>query len=287
MTIRLLASGDETALETFLVQHRDTSMFLRSNVRQAGLDYSGQWAGAEYLASFDGDAITGVAAHCWNGIMLMQAPAQPDVLARASVEQSGRAVRGFLGPPDQVAAARATLGLTDTATTMDEPEVLYALDLRDLIVPRLLSDGAVACRAPRADERATLHAWGFAYDIETLGATDTPDARRRSADFMDARIDAGNAWVAVDRDGRMLSFSSFNAALPDIVQLGGIYTPPALRGRGYAKASVAHSLIVARERAATRAILFTSNPSAARTYEAIGFRRIGDYALVLFEEGRP
>jgi predicted GNAT family acetyltransferase len=50
---------------------------------------------------------------------------------------------------------------------------------------------------------------------------------------------------------------------------------------------LAHSLVIARERGTTRAILFTGNPSAARTYEAVGFRRIGEYALVLFEEGRP
>ena len=101
------------------------------------------------------------------------------------------------------------------------------------------------------------------------------------------RIDANTAWVAVDREGRLLSFSSFNATLPDIVQLGGIYTPPAFRGRGYAKLSVAHSLLVARDRGATRAVLFTSNPSAERTYEALGFSRIGEYALVLFQAGRP
>ena len=77
------------------------------------------------------------------------------------------------------------------------------------------------------------------------------------------------------------SLAAFNAALPDIVQLGGIYTPPALRGRGYAKAAVAHSLLVARERGASRAVLFTENPSAARSYEAVGFRRTGDYSLVL------
>jgi predicted GNAT family acetyltransferase len=54
-----------------------------------------------------------------------------------------------------------------------------------------------------------------------------------------------------------------------------------LRGRGYAKAAVAHSLLIARERGASRAVLFTENPSAARTYEAVGFRRTGDYSLVL------
>jgi GNAT superfamily N-acetyltransferase len=287
MTVRLLTSGDEAALEAFLAQHRDTSMFLRSNMRQAGLAFSGQWAGAEYMASFDGAAVTGVAAHGWNGIVLMQAPAQPDVLARACVEISGRLVRGLVGPADQVEAARAALGLNATHATSDKPEALYALDLQRLVVPAALRDAGIECRAPRPEERGALHAWGFAYDQETLGAPDTDEAQRRAADFMDARIDAGNAWVAVERDGRLVSFSSFNAALPDIVQLGGIYTPPELRGHGYAKAAVAHSLLVARERGVTRAILFTSNPSAARTYEAVGFERIGSYALVLFEEGRP
>jgi GNAT superfamily N-acetyltransferase len=287
MTTRLLVAGDEAALEAFLVQRRDTSMFLRANSRQAGLDYHGQWAGAQYVASVREGGITGVAAHCWNGVLLMQAPADPGGLAEACVGLSRRSVTGLMGPPDQVDAARTSLGLTSAPVRIDEPEALYALDLSRTIVPPALSNGEITCRAPYAGERTALHAWGFAYDVETLGAADTPDARRRSADFMDARIDAGNAWIAVENDGTLLSFSSFNAALPDIVQLGGIYTPPHLRGRGYAKAAVAHSLLVARERGVTRAILFTPNPSAARTYEAIGFERIGDYALVLFNEGRP
>jgi GNAT superfamily N-acetyltransferase len=284
--MRLLSAGDEAALEAFLVQHRDTSMFLRSNVRQAGLEYTGQPASAQYFASFDGDTITGVAAHSWNGIVLMQAPRHADALASGAVETSGRPVSGLVGPPDQVHAARLALGLAD-ADCADKPETLYALDLAHLIVPQVLVNGNVECRPPRFDERAALHDWGFAYDVETLGAANTPEARRRSAEFMDMRIDANNAWVAVDREGRLLSFSSFNATLPDIVQLGGIYTPPAFRGRGYAKLSVAHSLLVARDRGATRAVLFTSNPSAERTYVALGFRRIGEYALVLLQSGRP
>jgi GNAT superfamily N-acetyltransferase len=286
-TMRLVRSGDEAPLEAFLVRHRDTSMFLRSNVRQAGLEYRGQWGGAEYCASFEGAAITGVAAHCWTGILLLQAPANADALAKSCVETSGRDVTGLLGPPDQVESARAALGLAAVPATADKPEVLYAVDLSRVVVPHALVAGEIACRTPRANERAALHAWGFAYDMETLGAADTPDARRRSSEFMDARIDAGDAWVAVDRDGRLVSFSSFNAALPDIVQLGGIYTPPPLRGRGYAKAVVAHSLLVARERGTTRAVLFTPNPSAARAYEAVGFKPIGSYALVLFNPGRP
>src|SRR5262249_6513444 len=157
-------------------------------------------AGAEYAASFDGAALTGVAGHCWNGIILMQAPVQPGVLARACVEKSGRPVRGLVGPPDQVDAARAALGLVDVPATMDKPEALYALDPARVVLPAALGSGRITCRAPHADERSALCGWGFAYDMETLGATDTPESRRRSVDFMDARIDAGNAWVAVDQD---------------------------------------------------------------------------------------
>jgi GNAT superfamily N-acetyltransferase len=287
VTIRVLAAGDEGTLEAFLVRHRDTSMFLRANARDAGLEYRGQWGGAEYCASFDGPAITGVAAHCWSGTLLLQAPHNAGALAQACVRTSGRTVSGLLGPPEDVAAARAALGLTDVPAIADKPEALYAVDPSRVVVPRSLTAGEIVCRAPHAHERAELHAWGFDYDKETLGAADTPEARRRSADFMDKRIDMGSAWVAVDRDDTLLSFASFNAALPDIVQLGGIYTPPARRGCGYAKAVVAHSLLVARERGATRAVLFTPNPSAARAYEAVGFERIGSYALVLFDPGRP
>lgn len=87
-------------------------------------------------------------------------------------------------------------------------------------------------------------------------------------------------WVAVEND-RPVSLSVFNATLPDIVQIGPIYTPPNFRGRGFAKVAVAGSLIAASERGVSRSVLFTNNPSAVRSYEAVGFRRVGDYGLVL------
>jgi predicted GNAT family acetyltransferase len=131
-------------------------------------------------------------------------------------------------------------------------------------------------------ERDLLCQWRSAYDIETLGSTDSEETRNRAAAALDRQVEEGNAWVAI-RDGELVSLSAFNATLPDIVQLGGIYTPPEHRGRGYAKASVAASLVAARQRGASRAVLFTGNPSAARSYEAVGFRRLGDYGLVLLK----
>ncbi|HLQ77901.1 MAG TPA: GNAT family N-acetyltransferase [Terriglobia bacterium] len=279
-SFRVLGNSDTVLLEEFLAPHRDSSMFLRSNAHRAGLEYRGEVLQAIYVAAFRNEKVIGVAAHSWSGMLLVQAPEATEDVVRECVERSGRRVTGFAGPLDQVRLARHALGLANAETRMDGDEGLYALNLSDLVVPEALSRGDIEFRAPRADERDTLCQWRIAYDIETLGAADSDETRERATKALDTQIAAHNAWVAVER-GRMVSLSAFNATLPDIVQLGGIYTPPELRGRGYARAAVAGSLLAARERGAGRAVLFTGNPSAIRSYQAIGFSRLGDFGLVL------
>ena len=108
--------------------------------------------------------------------------------------------------------------VVDFGTTSEAP-----VDYPDFIHPAAaaVASGAVGTRAPRPDERDALCAWRTAYDVETLGATDSPETRERAAAFLDAQIADGHAWVAT-HDGALVSLSAFNAALPDIVQLGGI-----------------------------------------------------------------
>lgn len=271
---------DLAQLDAFLLKHRDTSIFLRSNLDRSGLQFQPRPVHATYVGAFREMQLIGVAAHCWNGMLLIQAEEQVEELTRACIQYSGRKVSGFCGPLDQTRMARAALNLATAPAAIDEDEWLYGLDLTDLVVPENLRSGAVSVRPPRPEEREILCAWRLAYDIETLGSTDTPDTRERSSRTLDSQIADGNAWIAMEHDVPV-SLSAFNAALSDIVQLGGIYTPPELRGRGYAKAAVAGSLIAAKERGVSRAVLFTSNPSAARSYEAVGFRRLGDFGLVL------
>jgi predicted GNAT family acetyltransferase len=80
-----------------------------------------------------------------------------------------------------------------------------------------------------------------------------------------------------------VSYSVFNATLPEIVQIGGVWTPSELRGRGYARSVVAGSLLAAREQGVRRAVLFADplNAAARAAYLALGFRIVGDYGLVL------
>src|SRR5690348_11274502 len=97
-------------------------MFLRANARSAGLVDQGEPLQATYVAAVregEGGAIAGVAAHCWNGIVLVQAPAHAAAVARAAVRLSGRSITGFSGPWSQVVAARAALGLARARAVKD------------------------------------------------------------------------------------------------------------------------------------------------------------------------
>jgi GNAT superfamily N-acetyltransferase len=282
LELRLLGAGDERLLEEFLVEHRDSSMFLRSNSRQAGLVYTGQRLGATYVGGFDAGRLIGVAAHAWNGLLLLQAPAACSELVLGAVDTSRRPVKGVIGPLAQVRTARRTLGLEHVPATLEEDERLYVLDLADLVLPEALTTGRTNARSPLTSELELLIEWRVAYEIESLGREDTPAVRAGASSWIHAQLEEGVAWVALAQS-EPVSYSAFNATLPDIVQVGGVYTPPDRRGRGYAKAVVAHSLRVAREqRGAERGVLFTSNPNAMRTYEALGFRHAGEYGLVLF-----
>lgn len=280
LELRVLDAADAARLEGFLASRRDTSMFLRANARQAGLVYQGKRQQALYLGGFRGGVLVGVAAHAWSGMLLVQAPEDAAALAEACVGASRRPVSGLTGPADQVRAARHALCLDEAPASLEGDEDLYVLDLVGWRPPAATSE-TLTCRAPLPSERTTLHSWRVDYELETLGRADDAALRTHAAAWMDDYVADGAVWVAV-AEGRPVSMSLFNARLPDIVQIGGVYTPPKERGRGYARAVVAHSMLLAQRGGAERAVLFTRNPSAVRSYEAIGFRRAGSYGLVLF-----
>jgi len=252
-------------------------MFLRSNARSAGLTDRGQPMQATYVAVLERGRIAGVAAHCWNGMVLVQAPEEGHAaaVAREAVRRSGRTVTGFSGPWDQVVAAREALGLGAAPTAKDSRDELYVLDLARLIVPPQL-------RHPREGELGLLIGWRARFAIEALGATDGPDLHQASTDEVRLQHERGTDWLLL-AGAAPVSYSVFNAMLPDIVQIGGVWTPPEFRGRGYARAVVAGSLLAARKQGVARAVLFAdpANERARRAYQFLGFRIVGDFGLVL------
>jgi uncharacterized protein len=283
-SIVVLRPGDEEALSRFLSRYPDTSMFLRSNLRQAGLVDRGEPMQATYAAArMSSGEIVAVAAHCWNGVMLLQAPSHVDELSKLAMKASGRRLLGLSGPLDQVVEARKSLEFDNIEAILDRPEVLFALSLDDIVVPAALQSGEVHCRRSEDDDFTMLRRWRMDFCMETLNHPDTPALRESCGRDVWHAHERGLQWVLSTDDGPV-AMSTFNAALPDSVQVGGVWTPKVFRGRGYAKCVVAGSLVVAREEGVKRAVLFTdeSNASAQSAYTAIGFRPAGAFGLVLF-----
>jgi len=274
--IRLLRRGDEEALEGFLAPRAETSMFLRANARASGLEDLGEPMQATYAAAFAGSRIEAVAAHCWNGMLLVQAPVRAGEVARAALHASGRKLAGVTGPAEQVRAVREALDIRDAR--VDDVDDLYALELAALRVPAGLS--RLTFRPPRESELPLICEWREAYLLETGLSAPGPglaEEARSSVELWQRR----NAHFLLFDGDEPVAYTGFNARLPDIVQVGGVWTPPPLRCRGYGRSAVAASLLQAREEGVVRAILFTSSAAGAHAYEALGFGRRGGYGLLI------
>src|SRR2546426_8100025 len=282
--VRPLQPSDAAALDAFLARHADSSMFLRSNALAAGLVDRGEPLQATYVAAVEPGGIVGVAAHCWNGMVLVQAPAHAAALAPEAVRRSRRAVSGFSGPWDQVVAARRALGLDAAPTTRASRGDLYGLDLAELVLPTVLASGTLRCRHPAERELALLAAWPASFAVEALGAAAGPELRTASRADVRLLHERGADWVVL-AGGRPGAHFPLHAPPPENLRKGRGGAPPPPRGRGYGRAVVAGSLLAARERNVRRAVLFADprNTAAQRAYLALGFRIAGDYGLVLLK----
>jgi RimJ/RimL family protein N-acetyltransferase len=285
---RALVEADRPALEAFLRSHEDTSLFLLSNLRAAGLVDRGERCHATYAGAFGQDgALEAVAAHAWNRSVLLQAPRRLDDVVRAAVSASGRDVGGFVGPWPQCVGARRALGLDREPAQYGCEEDRFSLDLASLVRPASLAEGRVRCRRAVARDLPLLAEWRAEMAIESLNARDSPEMRAsyRESALRQAQDDA--LYVLEDARGAPLSTCAWNGWAPPAAQVGGVYTPPERRGRGHAREVVAGALDDAARRGISRAVLFTGSPAARRAYEAIGFRRDGGYGILLLARSVP
>jgi len=278
----ILAPSHAGMLDRFLLRHAGSSLILLSNSRTAGLDDQGKIFQGTYAAVLDGGEIAGVAAHFWNGMVFLQAPVNAPGLVRAAVAASGRECTGIAGPYDQVQQALPVVLKHGCAPAMNSRDTLFSLDLNELVVPGLLVRSDIACRHPADTEIPGLIDLRIAYMKELTGTDLRLSVGAEARDLVQSQQEAGNLWVLV-RDQTIVATTAIGAESAGMVQVGGVYTHPDCRNRGYGRAVVAGSLLEARDRGARTAILFTGTdmPAARAAYRALGFLPIGEYGLVM------
>ncbi|OIQ30149.1 MAG: GNAT family N-acetyltransferase [Alphaproteobacteria bacterium MedPE-SWcel] len=265
-------------IETVLFEHLQGSMFLIGNLRAHGLGPQRRAAPPHALTLWVRPGLDGVFGITTAGTVLMMCPAAEASDWRAAGRLlAGRAVTAVLGDAPQVRGFLAANELQSHPCQLDSDDPGFLLDLTELRAEIRADEDIV----PLGDApRALMEAWRTAYEIEAVGATPeaaAPKARADIADFV-----AQDSHRVLLHQGEPVAMTGFNLILPEAVQVGGVYTPPALRGRGYARRVVGRHLCEARARGASRAVLFAASEAAARAYRAVGFQSAGTYALVLF-----
>jgi len=277
--IRLLGPGDEEPLERFLTAHPDSGQLLRANLSRGGIEDRGAPYQGTYAACLSRGAVTAVAAHCWNGMLLLQADEAAERVARRALAASGRPLTGLLGPWGQVVWVAWTLDLPQDCSGLDRPQQLMTLDLMDLIMPEPLARGDLVCRRARSSELELLYNWRAGFEAETTGLREDRALRAAARQMIDQQQKSGDNWV-LTRGGRLVAGCTVIGETGETIQIGGVITPKDRRNRGYGRAVVAGTLRAARDRGRARAILFTDNPAAERAYRAIGFAASGEVGLV-------
>jgi ribosomal protein S18 acetylase RimI-like enzyme len=281
---RKLGPGDEATLEAFLARAPESSMFLRANLAKAGIVDRGAPFQGTYAGAFADGRLAGAAALYWNGNLMLQCPPAlaAGLVAETLAAALPRPASGLIGPCAQVEAAIAIPPFSLRRARLAARQDLMALALAGFAMPELPGPG-YAIGAATAADRTILREWRYAYCREVLAWPDSDGARVKAAEEIDRTVDEGCGFV-LRSNGAPVAYAGINAKLPDIVQIGGVYVPHAERDQGYGRLATAAALADARAKGAAHAILFTGieNFPAKFCYERLGFRVVGDYAIVLY-----
>jgi RimJ/RimL family protein N-acetyltransferase len=276
--IREAGPEDRAALEALLLRRIEGAMFPLSNLRAHGLG-RGDFATADFRASrfwlVDGQGVVGV-----NRRGMLMALLEDDAdLSGLRAALAGCLVTGAVGPVASVRQVLVALGLEAVPKRLDRDEPGFSLELTKLRVP----DRTGARLVPASDAlRDVLIAWRAEYQSEVLGTVGAEAEERAAEDIAGFNAEGSHRVLLVEAEP--VAMTGFNARLPEIVQVGGVYTPTALRGRGYARLAVALHLAEARDAGVGRAVLFAASDAAARAYLGIGFRPSLEFALVLLTD---
>jgi predicted GNAT family acetyltransferase len=165
-----------------------------------------------------------------------------------------------------------------TAEWFVERARTLGLDFRDPVRQRIYSlsappryPGASGVARPAAAEDAPLVAdWLTAFLREAVPRDPVPSRRELEGTAGDGRF---LLWVD---QGRPVSMAGIARRLPGTAAISGVYTPPALRGRGYAGSATAATVerIFAEGRRTASLYTDLSNPASNRCYARIGFEPV-------------
>jgi predicted GNAT family acetyltransferase len=220
--------------------------------------------------------------------LVLARPRSPRALAALVEATAGEELPGAVGAVPEVEEfaelwARHTGGHVRT----NMRQGVYALER---VEP--LPEVPGSTRVATADDRELALRWWIAFGDEVLH--EGGPGRDSAETMLDHRLSStpSSGILLWEDGGDPVSLAGWGGPTPNGIRVGPVYTPPELRGRGYATALTAElsqRLLDGRLLEGGRRFCFLytdlANPTSNAIYERIGYRRVAESAEILFERG--
>jgi hypothetical protein len=234
-----------------------------------------QYEAPPYLATVvHGDKVVGSAIRTPPWRLVLAVMDHPGAVHRLVDDLVDEELPGVVGPIETADAFSEAWSRAKGLTTR-RIRGTRAFRLRHVVPPRPAPGEMI-----RAGEayRAVLREWLEAFHEEAIG----PGGPGSDYDAAVERAIQGrgrNMYLWLD-DGRPVSLTGVGGLTPHGIRVGPVYTPPELRGRGYASNLVAAASRLQLESGRSFVFLFTdlANPTANKIYQAIGYEPVIDFA---------
>lgn len=274
--VRQLTTTDLGAAEALLRGDPVTNCFIDARVRWAGLD---PWRlGGDMWGYFDDDRLTSIVYAGANLVPIATTPASRAAFADR-LRVMPRRCSSFVGPAEEVLDLwRLLEPAWGPAREVRPEQPLLVLDSDPLI------DGDPHVRYAEAVELDLVVPACIEMFTEEVGVSPVRGGagtayRGRIEELVRSR----RSFVRIV-DGQLQFKAEVGAATTDACQVQGVWVAKELRGRGLSEPAMASVVRLARASISPVVSLYVNsfNSAALRAYEAVGFRKYGLFATVLF-----
>ncbi len=235
---------------------------------------------APYLAVVGDQGRVVVAALCTPPFPLVLSECEDTACYTALAADALDALGGLSG----VSGPAASVGEFVSAwgsLTGDRARVSVAMrvyEAREVVEPRPVAGGL---RDAGPQDRELVLDW-----LEAFVAEASPDDNLEDAgEWIDRNAADPDGRLVLWDDGATVSLAACGGATPHGIRIGPVYTPPELRGRGYASAVTAELTRQLLAGDHDFCFLFTdlANPTANSIYQRIGYRPVTDFERWKFD----
>ena len=216
--------------------------------------------------------------------LILARPQSLRALAALAEAVAGEKLPGVVGAePEAAEFAELWSRHTGRGTRTNMRQGVYALDRMEP-----LPSASGSARVATVNDRELAVRWVIAFAAEALH--EGGPGSDRAGVMVDHRLSSPWAGILLWEDGgEPVSLAGWGGPTPNGIRVGPVYTPPGLRGRGYATALTAElsqQLLDGRLFPGGRRFCFLytdlANPTSNGIYQRIGYTRIGDSAMIAF-----